>query len=183
MNADVLTTKVADGIAVITLGSASRMYFDQQMGAIAHRPRETKEERERRWAELGVINLGQLFCNGSANGGELFIEASDGLDRPSQAVQYRLGEGITGRVVETGKHIVVPRVSREPAMLNRAARRADSSASSSRRRSSPRPRAEAASAIACSTSAISWTIAASSSPRRCSSACARSRAAWQRLWS
>src|SRR5438105_6850904 len=60
------------------------------------------------------------------DGGELFVEASDGLDRPGQAVQYRLGEGITGRVVETGKPIVVPRVSREPAMLNRAARRSDS---------------------------------------------------------
>src|SRR5205809_903336 len=59
-------------------------------------------------------------------GGELFVEASDGLDRPSQAVQYRLGEGITGRVVETGKPIVVPRVSREPAMLNRAAKRTES---------------------------------------------------------
>src|SRR5438034_204276 len=56
-------------------------------------------------------------------GGELSVEASDGLDRPAQSVQYRMGEGITGRVVETGKPIVVPRVSREPAMLNRAARR------------------------------------------------------------
>jgi Nif-specific regulatory protein len=57
--------------------------------------------------------------------GELFVEASDGLDRPAQAVHYRMGEGITGRVVETGKPVVVPRVSREPAMLNRAARRTD----------------------------------------------------------
>jgi Nif-specific regulatory protein len=57
------------------------------------------------------------------DGGELFVEAADGLDRPAQSVQYRMGEGITGRVVETGKPIVVPRVSREPAMLNRAARR------------------------------------------------------------
>src|SRR6201981_912069 len=32
MNADVLTTKVADGIALITLGSARRIYFDQEMG-------------------------------------------------------------------------------------------------------------------------------------------------------
>ena len=32
MNADALTTKVADGIAVITLGSARRMYFDAEMG-------------------------------------------------------------------------------------------------------------------------------------------------------
>ncbi len=32
MNADVLTTRVADGIAVITLGSAKRIYFDEEMG-------------------------------------------------------------------------------------------------------------------------------------------------------
>ena len=32
MNADVLTTIVADGIAVITLGSPKRIYFDAEMG-------------------------------------------------------------------------------------------------------------------------------------------------------
>ena len=32
MNADVLTTRVADGVAVITLGSAKRIYFDAEMG-------------------------------------------------------------------------------------------------------------------------------------------------------
>src|ERR1700757_5219587 len=32
MNADVLTTRVADGIAVITMGSARRIYFDEEMG-------------------------------------------------------------------------------------------------------------------------------------------------------
>jgi enoyl-CoA hydratase len=32
MNADVLTTRVADGIAVITLGSPKRIYFDAEMG-------------------------------------------------------------------------------------------------------------------------------------------------------
>ncbi len=32
MNTDVLTTRVADGIAVITLGSASRIYFNAEMG-------------------------------------------------------------------------------------------------------------------------------------------------------
>ena len=32
LNADVLTTKVADGIAVVTLGSAKRIYFDEEMG-------------------------------------------------------------------------------------------------------------------------------------------------------
>jgi Nif-specific regulatory protein len=57
------------------------------------------------------------------DGGELHVEAADGLDRPAQGLQYRLGEGVTGRVAETGRPIVVPRVSREPSMLNRAARR------------------------------------------------------------
>src|SRR5258707_12961342 len=32
MNTDVLTTRVADGIAVITLGSPKRIYFDAEMG-------------------------------------------------------------------------------------------------------------------------------------------------------
>src|SRR5438445_11453200 len=32
MNVDVLTTRVADGIAVIALGSTRRIYFDEEMG-------------------------------------------------------------------------------------------------------------------------------------------------------
>jgi hypothetical protein len=31
MNADVFATKVDDGIAVITSGSATRIYFDEEM--------------------------------------------------------------------------------------------------------------------------------------------------------
>ena len=34
MNTDVLTTKVANGIAVITLGSAKRIYFDAEVGNV-----------------------------------------------------------------------------------------------------------------------------------------------------
>src|SRR5258706_5761959 len=34
MNADILTTKVADGIAVIILGSQKRLYFDAEMGDV-----------------------------------------------------------------------------------------------------------------------------------------------------
>ena len=55
--------------------------------------------------------------------GELRVEASDGLDASAHAVRYRLGEGIVGKVVESGKPIVVPRVSKEPAFLNRASKR------------------------------------------------------------
>lgn len=52
--------------------------------------------------------------------GELHIEASNGLSAEGQRARYLLGEGITGRVVESGKPIVVPQVSREPMFLNRA---------------------------------------------------------------
>jgi Nif-specific regulatory protein len=57
---------------------------------------------------------------------ELRLEASVGLDASAHAVRYRLGEGIIGRVVESGKPIVVPRVSKEPAFLNRAGKRSES---------------------------------------------------------
>jgi Nif-specific regulatory protein len=57
-------------------------------------------------------------------GGEIAIVASIGLTREGQRARFRLGEGITGRVVATGKPIVVPQISREPKFLNRAAERA-----------------------------------------------------------
>ncbi len=56
-------------------------------------------------------------------GSELYIAASTGLSTDGRRARYRLGEGITGRVVDTGKPIVVPQASREPLLLNRAARR------------------------------------------------------------
>jgi Nif-specific regulatory protein len=54
--------------------------------------------------------------------GALRVEAADGVGDASR-VRYALGEGITGRVVQSGKPVVVPRVSREPSFLHRAARR------------------------------------------------------------
>jgi Nif-specific regulatory protein len=55
--------------------------------------------------------------------GDVQVEASAGAIQPGKHVRYRMGEGITGRVVESGKPIVVPRVSREPMFLHRAAER------------------------------------------------------------
>jgi Nif-specific regulatory protein len=37
--------------------------------------------------------------------------------------KYKLGEGITGRVIQTGKALVVPKISEEPLFLNRTATR------------------------------------------------------------
>ena len=55
-----------------------------------------------------------------ANSGELTIEASIGLNTEGREARYKLGEGITGRVVQSGKPIVVPEISREPLFLHRA---------------------------------------------------------------
>ena len=51
---------------------------------------------------------------------ELAIEAARGLE-PSVAgsVRYKVGEGITGKVVASGEPIVVPNVGREPLFLNK----------------------------------------------------------------
>ena len=37
--------------------------------------------------------------------------------------KYKLGEGVTGRVIQTGKSIAIPKISEEPAFLNRTASR------------------------------------------------------------
>ena len=56
---------------------------------------------------------------------ELQVEAAEGFEDRARVVRFTLGEGITGKVVESGRPIVVPRVSREPAFLNLAPRRPD----------------------------------------------------------
>ena len=50
----------------------------------------------------------------------LRIEATFGLSPDaSRRVTYKIGEGVIGRVVESGKPVVVPQTSREPLLLNR----------------------------------------------------------------
>jgi len=57
---------------------------------------------------------------------ELLVEVAHNLSpRRHRTVRYQMGEGITGRVVQTGKPAVVPRVSQEPQFLDRLRRRRD----------------------------------------------------------
>ncbi len=56
--------------------------------------------------------------------GEIFIDAAHGLsDSQKERGRYRLGEGVTGKVIQTGRAMVVPRVSQEPLFLNRTGAR------------------------------------------------------------
>lgn len=58
--------------------------------------------------------------------GKIFIHESFGLtDEEAAKGVYFLGEGITGKVVESGQSIIVPRISEEPEFLNRTGSRDD----------------------------------------------------------
>ena len=55
--------------------------------------------------------------------GLLQVEASEGLTPEGRSARYAIGEGVTGRVVESGRPVIVPRASKEPTFLNRARRK------------------------------------------------------------
>ncbi|MFP4375677.1 MAG: nif-specific transcriptional activator NifA [Spirochaetales bacterium] len=56
--------------------------------------------------------------------GEIFIEAAHGLSKSQQQRgRYQLGEGVTGQVVQSGTPRIIPRVSEDPAFLNRTGAR------------------------------------------------------------
>ncbi len=56
----------------------------------------------------------------SPDGKELMIEVAHNLSqRQLRAIRYRMGEGVTGRVVQTGKPAIVPKVSQEPLFLDK----------------------------------------------------------------
>jgi Nif-specific regulatory protein len=68
--------------------------------------------------ERGTITILNSMRN------EIHIEVAHGLSRAAMAKgKYKLGEGITGRVIETGKALLVPKISEEPLFLNRTATR------------------------------------------------------------
>ncbi|MEN6489803.1 MAG: sigma 54-interacting transcriptional regulator, partial [Smithella sp.] len=58
------------------------------------------------------------------NSGEIFIEEAYGL-LPEELMKgrYRLGEGITGKVIDTGEPAIVPRISHDPFFLNKTGSR------------------------------------------------------------
>ena len=52
--------------------------------------------------------------------GDLGVEAASGGGASVRNTRYRLGEGIVGRVAQSGRPVVVPQVSREPLFLDRS---------------------------------------------------------------
>jgi Nif-specific regulatory protein len=55
---------------------------------------------------------------------EISIEVAHSLSLSTiERVKYKLGEGITGRVIQTGKAVAIPKISEEPLFLDRTAAR------------------------------------------------------------
>ncbi|MBW2591688.1 MAG: sigma 54-interacting transcriptional regulator [Deltaproteobacteria bacterium] len=66
----------------------------------------------------GTISILDLLSN------EISIAVAHGISRSAmEKGKYRLGEGITGQVIETGRAVAIPKISEEPLFLNRMASR------------------------------------------------------------
>jgi Nif-specific regulatory protein len=61
--------------------------------------------------------VGCLVAVGNKEGRELTVEASEGFGRPGHQPPFTTGEGVVGKVVESGKPIVVPKLSLEAALV------------------------------------------------------------------
>lgn len=58
--------------------------------------------------------------------GEISIDTAYGLSNTEmERGRYKLGEGVTGKVIKTGRPAVVPRISEEPLFLDRTGARSD----------------------------------------------------------
>ena len=67
--------------------------------------------------DLGM-NRGTVTLLGP-DSAEIKIDVAHNISQEkSRKVRYRIGEGVTGKVMQTGKAIIVPKVSQEPSFLN-----------------------------------------------------------------
>jgi len=74
--------------------------------------------------EMGMMRGTLVTFNQQS--GEIAIEAAYGLSvSQRRRGRYRLGEGVTGKVLQTGEPAIVPRISQEPLFLNRTGARND----------------------------------------------------------
>jgi Nif-specific regulatory protein len=70
--------------------------------------------------EEGHATLSAVIVLRDGDSGELAVEAASGAGAAAPKARYRVGEGIVGRVVQSGRPVIVPQVSREPLFLDRS---------------------------------------------------------------
>lgn len=62
----------------------------------------------------GIISIYRRDLN------EILVDVTHGFEIMEGDISYRLGEGITGKVVETGRPIAIPNLAKEPLFLDRS---------------------------------------------------------------
>ncbi len=74
------------------------------------------------WQYLGMDRSSITLLNPDTS--EIHIEVAHGIsEREKTKGRYKLGEGITGRVIETGRAMAVPNIDEEPLFLDRTGAR------------------------------------------------------------
>ena len=83
-------------------------------------------QRQMLYEVLDVLNENLGMCRSvimlsTREGSELVIEAAEksGIHSEANQVRYRRGEGITGKVLETGQPVIIPRIADEPEFRSR----------------------------------------------------------------
>jgi Nif-specific regulatory protein len=107
------------GISAELAPQLKTLYKVSQILAAGARQQETFAEI------LNLLDNNLGLCRGtitilSLDGNEIQIEAAHDLSHEqSRKIKYRIGEGVTGKVMQSGKPMIIPKVSQEPLFLNR----------------------------------------------------------------
>src|SRR5437764_14692281 len=69
----------------------------------------------------GIV-LGAVFLLDEASA-DIGVEAAVGIPAEGLRARYKVGEGVVGRVIQSGRPVVIPATAREPLVMNRAFQR------------------------------------------------------------
>ena len=85
--------------------------------------------KETLYSVLGILSSSLGMIRGTISilnplRDEISIEVAHGLSRGAiEKGKYKVGEGVTGKVIQSGQSLIVPKISEEPLFLNRTATR------------------------------------------------------------
>jgi hypothetical protein len=118
-------TESTTGNQVVELNNLACLYEITKHLASAHNLQDCLEK------VVATLDREKDMTNGTVtiinpNTGELEIEVAHGITAEARRRgKYKVGEGITGKVVVTGEPILVPQIGEEPLFLNRTRTRGD----------------------------------------------------------
>jgi Nif-specific regulatory protein len=93
----------------------------QALGSVPELRSALERALEKLEALRGAVRAAVFLLDGES--GELAIAAALGVSAEGLAARYQPGEGVVGRVVQSGRHAVIPETGREPLLMNRAFQR------------------------------------------------------------